>query len=126
MGLAVGRRLVPVADGFDCTPRYLIIGGLVFIPLSCPWLEAMTNVRKEALSGLLPYLAQSLPEEGAEIVVLAKVLADRVNVGYHEGLECSVLLSLNEQPVANLRALAVVARELLAAKTTDPPAVASQ
>ena len=33
------RPLVPVLHGVDCVPSYLIIGGLVFVPLSIPFLE---------------------------------------------------------------------------------------
>ena len=33
------RPLVPVLHGVDCVPSYLIVGGLVFVPLSIPFLE---------------------------------------------------------------------------------------
>jgi PDZ domain len=31
--------LVPVMDGVDCVPTYFITGGLVFVPLTLPFLE---------------------------------------------------------------------------------------
>ena len=33
------RPLVPVLHGVDCVPSYFIVGGLVFVPLSIPFLE---------------------------------------------------------------------------------------
>jgi hypothetical protein len=37
----LGRRqpLVPVLHGVDCIPSYYVVGGLVFVPLSIPFLE---------------------------------------------------------------------------------------
>lgn len=37
--LNLRRPLVPVLAGVDCVPSYFIIGGLVFVPLSIPFLE---------------------------------------------------------------------------------------
>lgn len=31
--------LVPILHGVDCVPSYFIVGGLVFVPLSIPFLE---------------------------------------------------------------------------------------
>ena len=33
------RPLVPVLHGGDCVPSYFIVGGLVCVPLSIPFLE---------------------------------------------------------------------------------------
>ena len=33
------RPLVPILHGVDCVPSYFIVGGLVFVPLSVPFLE---------------------------------------------------------------------------------------
>ena len=33
------RPLVPILHGVDCVPSYFIVGGLVFVPLSIPFLE---------------------------------------------------------------------------------------
>ena len=30
---------MPRASGFDCVPTYVIIGGLVFVPLCCPMFD---------------------------------------------------------------------------------------
>jgi hypothetical protein len=37
--LNLRRPLVPVLAGVDCVPSYFIVGGLVFVPLSIPFLE---------------------------------------------------------------------------------------
>jgi hypothetical protein len=37
--LNLRRPLVPVLAGVDCVPTYFIVGGLVFVPLSIPFLE---------------------------------------------------------------------------------------
>jgi PDZ domain len=33
------QPLVPVLHGVDCIPSYFVVGGLVFVPLSIPFLE---------------------------------------------------------------------------------------
>lgn len=33
------RPLVPILHGVDCVPSYFVVGGLVFVPLSIPFLE---------------------------------------------------------------------------------------
>ena len=37
--LNLRKPLVPVLAGVDCIPAYFIVGGLVFVPLSIPFLE---------------------------------------------------------------------------------------
>lgn len=46
--LNLRRPLVPVLAGVDCVPSYFIVGGLVFVPLSIPFLE-------HAYGGVTPY-----------------------------------------------------------------------
>ena len=50
--LNLRRPLVPVLAGVDCVPSYFIIGGLVFVPLSIPFLE-------HAYGGALKLLQQA-------------------------------------------------------------------
>ena len=47
------RPLVPILHGVDCVPSYFIVGGLVFVPLSIPFLEHAyggTHIFEEAMS----------------------------------------------------------------------------
>ena len=37
--LCARRPLVPILHGVQCMPEYFIVGGLVFVPLSIPFLE---------------------------------------------------------------------------------------
>ena len=37
--LCARKPLVPILHGVECMPEYFIIGGLVFVPLSIPFLE---------------------------------------------------------------------------------------
>jgi hypothetical protein len=39
-------HVMPRCHGFDCTPEYLIIGGLVFCHLTCPMLHVKKQVRR--------------------------------------------------------------------------------
>lgn len=55
------KPLVPVLHGLDCTPSYFIVGGLVFVPLSIPFLEHAFGSRKWRQCSPVPILAQ-IPE----------------------------------------------------------------
>jgi len=55
------RPLVPVLHGLDCTPSYFIVGGLVFVPLSIPFLEHAFGARKWRQLSPVPILAM-IPE----------------------------------------------------------------
>jgi len=95
---------VPRIDGYDSFPEYVIVGGLVFVPLSQPWAE-LKNHNRNARSLVHQHFAQTLPEEGRQIVILSNTLAHPCNFGYH-GLSCLVLDRFNEVPVTNLGKLA--------------------
>ena len=55
------RPLVPVLHGLDCMPSYFIVGGLVFVPLSIPFLEHAFGARKWRQMSPVPILAM-IPE----------------------------------------------------------------
>lgn len=102
--------LVPRLDTVDAFPAYLIVGGLVFIPLTYPWLLTQGNppVFKNPAVGALysKFVADDPPleYEGQEIVVLSTVLAADVNYGYH-GIAPLQLKAVNTSKVKNLRHL---------------------
>lgn len=89
------RYLVPRYAGFDINPSYFICGGLVFVPLSRPWAkEAKKDRIADSFCGFLK-------KEGQQIVILSKVLAHKVNFGYHN-LGAEVLRTFNGHQIHNL------------------------
>lgn len=78
-------RLVPYQI-YDTAPTYYISGGLVFEPLTRNFLaEWGKSWYKKASVHLVNYYYNGEPtDERSEIIVLVKVLADEINVGYHD------------------------------------------
>jgi len=77
-------------------PSYLVVGGLVFVPLMSPY-ESLVPRRK------LDAVLKRPSFEGQQIVMLLNVLRAEVNVGYEE--LSGQLASLNGEPVSSLRHL---------------------
>ncbi len=105
--IEVSRRLVPIMDGFDCFAQYYIVGGLVFIPLTLPWAEHIFSRSSNTfrVAHFIEHIKDSLPEEQKQIVVLGKILAHSVNIGYHEGYDCSILKTFNGKKIHNIQDL---------------------
>jgi hypothetical protein len=82
--VAPPRPLVPILHTVDCFPSYYVVGGLVFLPLSVPFLEhgygaswrKVTPVKLQAL--LAEY--RTAPDE--EVVLLFQILSAELNYGY--------------------------------------------
>ena len=72
----------------EAKPRYYIFGGLVFQPLSLNYLYEFGSLgswfQAAPVELMDYYLNKELEFEGHEIVVLSQVLADKINIGYHE------------------------------------------
>ena len=76
--------LVPILHTVDATPSYYIVGGLVFLPLSVPFLEhgygaswrKVTPVKLQAL------LAEYRTHPDEEVVLLFQILSAELNYGY--------------------------------------------
>lgn len=79
-----GVQLVPLAVP-DRDPEYLIIGGLVFQPLTVPYLQSWGADWNRKAPFRLVYAARetATPKEPSQ-VVLSLVLPDPVNIGYQE------------------------------------------
>ncbi|CAK8985786.1 unnamed protein product [Durusdinium trenchii] len=107
-------QLVPRRAGVDCVPSYLVVGGLVFMPLTLPWLLARFSEVRKAPGELQAKLWEHKEHPEQEVIVLAKVLAAEVNYGYQD-LACYELLSFAGRPVRSLRALRDRLQELHAA-----------
>ena len=67
--LAPARYLVPRIDGYDCEPSFLIVGGLVFVPLTRPWCE-----KKKQEHLFLQHCGAPLAVEGEQVVSRARAL----------------------------------------------------
>ncbi|KAL6044447.1 putative Serine endopeptidase degp2 [Balamuthia mandrillaris] len=109
--------LVPRIHGFDCFASYYVIGGLVFIPLSVPFLLSWYGVdwQKRAPSALVHSFFYSLPtKERSEIVILAQMLSSKATIGYTAGGWCTVLYRFNGQNVQSLKHLVTLVEEAVA------------
>jgi S1-C subfamily serine protease len=97
-------QLVP-DERYDDPPTYYITGGLVFEPLTLNFLKTWKKWYLNAPSNLLNYYFRGEPtEERREIVVLVKVLADEINVGYHDWKN-NVIACVNGRKIATMRDL---------------------
>lgn len=90
-------------DRYDVRPSYLIYGGLLFVPLTRDYLKTWGDSWWQSAPRELVHLyenAMRTPDQ-REVVVLQKVLADRVNAGYHD-LENLVVTHVGAAPVRDL------------------------
>lgn len=96
--------LVPFAS-FDQEPEYLIVGGLVFQPLTDPYLQSWgPEWRRRAPFRLCHYRGEPPTRERPALVLLSQVLPDAYNIGYQE-YKCLVLDKVNGQRISRLAEL---------------------
>lgn len=117
--LARQHPLVGVLHEVDCLPSYLVVGGLVFAPLSLPILEAAYSARKwRALApvAVLKAFQEQRASPDQQVVILVQVLSHEVNHGYKLGM--APLERFNGAPVGNLRELAAAVDAALAGSVT--------
>ncbi|ETO12956.1 trypsin [Reticulomyxa filosa] len=107
------RRSLQVTN----TPTYLIYGGIVFIPLSRPYLRSYYGHQWSTKCPLqLALLADESKEEvNDQVIIVSHVLAHAVNIGY-EGYYMRQLLSVNNQQVHNIIELMLILEESTARK----------
>jgi len=101
---AYTNSLVPAAI-YDREPEYVILGGLVFQPLTGAFLQIWgPDWRQQAPFRLNYYTEQSPSKERPSLVLLSQVLPDDYNIGYQEqhGL---VVEKVNGQPIGRLSEL---------------------
>ncbi len=98
--------LVP-RDRYDILPTYYLFGGLVFTPLTKNLLNAWgRNWATSAPRELVELFVRGLPEkDGDQVVLMLKVMAADVNVGYHS-VSNWIVSTVNGIPIRNLRELA--------------------
>ena len=98
------NSLVPAAM-FDKEPEYLIIGGLVFEPLTESYLSAWGSDWKRRAPFRLNYYRNESPStERPALVLLSQVLPDSYNIGYQEQ-RYLIVDKVNGQPVHRLSEL---------------------
>ncbi len=97
-------HLVPL--WYEARPRYYILGGLVFQPLSLNYLHSFGGgsswFQTAPVELVNTYLNGRLEARGREVVLLSQVLADQANVGYHE-LANNIIKSVDGVSVENFR-----------------------
>ncbi len=104
-------RLVPF-EQYDEPPTYYINGGLVFVPLTQNYLQTWGRQWYFSAPAKLMnyYLNGFRTEEKKEVVLLSKVLADEINLGYHN-LENLVIVKVNGRDIHDMKSLVKAFRE---------------
>ncbi len=101
------ERLVPQRK-YDIAPTYYIIGGLVFEPLTLNYLMEFGSGSDWYLSAptaLLHNYINGEPEpDKSALIVLIKVLADEINVGYHNS-ENVIVSFVNGKKISTIKDL---------------------
>ena len=94
------KSLIP-EQRYDAAPNYLVVGGLVFQPLSGPYLNALGSNKPV----LLDYYAARPPLANRDgLVILSRVLPDDYNRGYEE-LRFQLLDTINGQTIHDLESV---------------------
>jgi hypothetical protein len=87
---------------YDQPPEYLILGGLVFQPLTYPYLQRWgAEWERRAPFRLTYYTPDEATQEQPSIVILSQVLPDPYNIGYQDQ-RYQVLQRVNGKRVHNL------------------------
>lgn len=99
-------RYLVAEDSYDVRPTYYLYGGLLFVPLSRDLLLTWgPEWWQEAPSEIVSiYENEVCSASRSEVVVLQKVLADRVNQGYHD-IEMLVIDRVQGRNIRDLNAL---------------------
>ena len=98
-------ELVP-AETFDQDPEYMILGGLLFQPLTEPYLRSWGADWRRKAPFLLAYRTQEKPTpERHALICLSQVLPDPFNLGYQDYRFLTVD-KVNGQPISYLTDLA--------------------
>jgi len=87
LGIASNEwQLVP-RTLYDTSPEYLIVGGLVFVPLTSNFLQTWgSGWRTTAPRNLVHYYNSEPDSTREEVIVIGQILADETNMGYEDHL----------------------------------------
>ena len=99
-------RFLVAEDAYDVKPTYFLYGGLLFVPLSRDLLKTWgSEWWQDAPPEIVSiYENEICTSTRSEVVVLQKVLADRVNQGYHE-VEMLVIDRVQGRSIRHLKDL---------------------
>eukprot|EP01023_Acetabularia_acetabulum_P044532 TRINITY_DN4474_c0_g1_i1.p1 TRINITY_DN4474_c0_g1~~TRINITY_DN4474_c0_g1_i1.p1 ORF type:complete len:456 (+),score=81.17 TRINITY_DN4474_c0_g1_i1:382-1749(+) len=102
------QLLVPAVHGLDCFPQYFIFGGLVFAPLTVPFLQNAygSDYHKKAPSDLQTAMMYHKEYESQQIVVLVQILASELTFGYKFGV--NRLVTVNDEEIKNISHLTTI------------------
>ena len=98
------------AHRHDVLPRFVVFGGLVFQPLSRPFMEANEVKDINILYTYSHFISNELYLETPEVVVLSNVLPDPINV-YLRSFVNSIVESVNGEQVKTLEDLSRAFKE---------------
>ncbi|UDQ96529.1 serine protease [Lentisphaerota bacterium WC36G] len=87
---------------YDITPKYYFMGGLLFVPLNVNFLDSWNDWWNNAPRELVNFCNDDIKPNRKEIVVLANIFADEVNVGYQD-IKFKGIKKLNDSEVVDLR-----------------------
>lgn len=103
---ALGFERLVYAKRYDQVATYFIVGGLVFSPLTLNYLEEYGTERDWAISApkdLLSYYLHGEPSAARrQVILLSKVLADDLNIGYHAFVN-GVIVRINNRDVSTIQ-----------------------
>lgn len=91
---------------YDKTPKYFIIGGFVFSPLTLSYLDEWRNSDNPPMD-LVALVGEPLKDGKKEVVVLAQVMSDEVNIGYEYMANC-ILEKVNSKKILSLKDVAEI------------------
>ncbi|MFA5689353.1 MAG: trypsin-like peptidase domain-containing protein [Kiritimatiellales bacterium] len=102
---AVDSEVLVVREQYDVQPDYYIFGGAVFVPLTKNYLHSWNDWYAKAPKNLVYALQyQDRIEEDEQVLVLIRMLADDVNIGYHSWNNW-IVESVNGMRVKNMKEL---------------------
>ena len=97
--------LVPRHIYGDTAPEYLLFAGLVFQPLTRPYLWTFgEDWFNSAPKSLVKYVDRVQQQPGEQVVLISQLLADEVNSGYRQMTDVRVMC-VDGEPVVSLRQL---------------------
>jgi hypothetical protein len=100
-GYDFSNALVPIAVN-DQPPDYLIVGGLVFQPLTTPYLQRWgADWERTAPFRLNHYRNEDATADKPSLVILSQVLPDKYNIG-HQDSRLLVVDKVNDRRVTSL------------------------
>jgi len=111
MTLKALKQLVPRGQ-YDVRPQFVLVGGLLFQPLSLEYLQSWGGDLKDAPTHLaeMYYDGVTGPTK-REVVMLSQVLSDEANVGFtFDSIGLDFVKAVNDVPVADMAGFVALVR----------------